>query len=587
MKNKYTLVLSVIFLLALPLAQSQKLTILHTNDMHSMLTGFGPELKYSPLVTGNDSTVGGFARLATIFNQEKSANPESTLIVDAGDFLMGSIFHANEQETGFQIALMKKMGYDAITIGNHEFDYGPEALAKIIRSGIAHGGIAPLLGSNMVFSSDSPKDDELEKLYSENHIKPYVIIERNGLKLGIIGIMGQDADEVAPAATPVSFANQVKTVKKLSKILKEQEKVDLVICLSHSGFYPDPKKGNAGEDIELAQKVDDLDIIISGHTHVKTEKALLINNTIIVQTGAYVRHVGKLELDIKDKKIQSHKFSLLAVDDKIAGDPATHQLIETYKQTINDKYFAQYGLAFDKPIAETSFDLIRHSYVTKKHGNVDKFVADAILYYVNKHSEKADVAIIASGTIREKIMIGQITPADIFRVAPLGSGKDSIPGYALAKIYLTGNELKKLMEVVVMAQVPGDDSYINYSGIKLEVDKDKMMLHKVRKVWLGDEELNFDKSNEKLYSVVASTYLLAFVGEIKKMSKGLVKIVPKDKNGAVISDMTKQVIDFDLNKKDLQEGKTWLALVEYLQSFGDKDKNQLPEIPERYKLKQK
>ena len=184
-------------------------------------------------------------------------------------------------------------------------------------------------------------------------------------------------------------------------------------------------------------------------------------------------------------------------------------------------------------------------------------------------------------------MIGQITPADIFRVAPLGSGKDSIPGYALAKIYLTGNELKKLMEVVVMAQVPGDDSYINYSGIKLEVDKDKMMLHKVRKVWLGDEELNFDKSNEKLYSVVASTYLLAFVGEIKKMSKGLVKIVPKDKNGAVISDMTKQVIDFDLNKKDLQEGKTWLALVEYLQSFGDKDKNQLPEIPERYKLKQK
>jgi 5'-nucleotidase / UDP-sugar diphosphatase len=107
---------------------------LHTNDIHSKLTGTGPEFEYSPLIVNNDKTVGGFARLATIFKQVEQKSPESTLILDAGDFLMGSLFHAAEEETGFQTNLMQKMGYDFITLGNHEFDFGPETLAKIIKT---------------------------------------------------------------------------------------------------------------------------------------------------------------------------------------------------------------------------------------------------------------------------------------------------------------------------------------------------------------------------------------------------------------------------------------------------------------------
>ena len=583
MKTKLIISLTIIFfLMNAKVSTAQKLVILHTNDMHSKLTGFGPELSYTPMSTNDDQTIGGFARLASLFKQEKTKNPSSTLVVDAGDFLMGTIFNAAEQTEGFQLRLMKKMGYDVITLGNHEFDYGPVALSRIINSSLKKDKIPQIVAANLIFSQSSKADDGLEKLVEEKTIKEYTIVEKNGLKIGIFGIVGEDADDVAPNAVPVTFAKQLKVVKRLTDKLKNEEKVDIVICLSHSGFYPDDKGGYEGEDLKIAGKVKNLDIIISGHTHVKTEKAIKINNTIIVQTGAYARNLGRLEIEVENKKVKSFEFSLIAVDDEIMGDKEINNLINDYKKLVSEKYFAPLDLIYAQPIAETNFTMKRNSLADKKVGTVGLFVADAIKYYVDKNSEKVDLAIVASGTIREDILKGKITAPDIFRVSPLGSGFDDVPGYPLSKIYITGNEVKKLMEVVVMAQKPGEDSYINFSGVKIDVDKDKMMLHKVRKVYLDGKELDISKKNEKLYSVAASSYLLQFIGRVKKISHGLIKIVPKDENGEVITDMNKQIIDFDNTKKGNQEGKTWMALIEYLQSFKKNDSG-LHVIPERYK----
>ncbi len=581
MKIKTLTIIAILTIAQISLAQ--KLVILHTNDMHSMLTGFGPELSYTPMSINDDATIGGFARLATLLKEEKAKLPNATLIVDAGDFLMGTIFHTAEQEVGFQIPLMKKMGYDVMTLGNHEFDYGPEALSKIINSSLKNKEIPQIVASNLIFSETAKADDGLEKLAKEKIIKEYVIIERNGLKLGIIGIVGEDADGVAPNAKPITFAKQIKTVKRLADKLKNEDKVDLVICISHSGFYPDEKKGGyEGEDLELAEKVKNLDVIISGHTHVEVEQAIKVNNAIIVQTGAYARNLGRLELDVENKKVKNYKFSLIPVDDKIMGDAETNKLINDYKELVSKKYFSPLGLSYAQPIAETEFTMKRNSLKDKKVGTVGIFVADAIKYYVDKHSDDVDLAIVASGTIRENIMKGKITAPDIFRVSPLGVGFDDVPGYPISKIYITGNEVKKLMEVVVMAQKLGEDSYINFSGVKIDVDKDKMMLHKVRKVYMDGKELDISKKNEKLYSVAASSYLLQFIGRIKKISHGLIKVIPKDKDGQVITDMSKQIIDFDKNKEGVQEGKTWVALIEYLQSF-KKNSNGLPQMPEKYK----
>ncbi len=223
MKTKITFrfLITFTFLLNVFILNAQELTILHTNDMHSKLTGYGPESEYSPLITNNDNTLGGFARLATIFTKAKEKNEDATLILDAGDFLMGSLFHITEEETGFQLNLMQEMCYDVITLGNHEFDFGPEALSNILNAAKEKGGYPKIVASNILFDKDSKDDDGLEKLYNDGEILPYIILNKNGIKIGIFGLIGVDAADVAPNSKPIIFENPVKAAKIQSGFLRK------------------------------------------------------------------------------------------------------------------------------------------------------------------------------------------------------------------------------------------------------------------------------------------------------------------------------------------------------------------------------
>src|SRR6056300_1559069 len=120
---KKTLSFLTVLLLLVTFSQAQKITILHTNDMHSRLLGFAPSSEYTPFSLNDDNTRGGFARLAHLIKEKEAQNPEGTLVLDAGDFLMGTLFHTLETKKGFQLRLMKEMGYDLAAIGNHEFDF--------------------------------------------------------------------------------------------------------------------------------------------------------------------------------------------------------------------------------------------------------------------------------------------------------------------------------------------------------------------------------------------------------------------------------------------------------------------------------
>jgi len=156
----------------------KKIVILHTNDLHSRLYGYSPESAYSPLNPGNDNTRGGFSRIAAVMKAERNNNPGITLTIDGGDFLMGTLFHALEAETGFQLRLMKSMGYDLVCLGNHEFDFGPEKFAAIINQSLAGGAIPAIVAGNIVFSEKDSKDDALEKLFTAKIMDRSIIIER-------------------------------------------------------------------------------------------------------------------------------------------------------------------------------------------------------------------------------------------------------------------------------------------------------------------------------------------------------------------------------------------------------------------------
>lgn len=560
---------------------SQKLTIIHTNDVHSNLTGYGPEASYSPLTNNEkDSTLGGFSRLAAVIKTIKNQNPDNTLVLDAGDFLMGTIFHTIENQTAFQIKLMKEIGYDYVCLGNHEFDMKPKFLAEAFLQAKKNGLYPKFIQSQLIFDPNATDDDQLEQLYNEKFILPYDIITKNNLKIGIFALLGKNAQFDAPTAKPVKFSDPISTAKKIVKILKNNN-VDIIICLSHSGIEYDKENNPFFEDVELAKKVKDIDIIISGHTHVATPTPVVIGKTIIVQTGAYLHNVGKLEIEYKNNKANILDYQLIRLDNKILGDSIVQQEIEEYKKKVDSLVFQKLGFEYSTPICETSFILDK----SQKNSNIENLgilVSDAIKYYTDNYSTGTDIVLVANGTIRDKILIGHITPADIFRVMPLGYGTNDYYGSSLAQIFINGKELKKLFELIIFASKPGEDSYLFFSGPEVYYNPNGGFLNKVKKVVINGQEIDF-KNKNKLYSITANLYLLSFVGEIKKLSKGLIVIIPKDKNGVPIKDVHNHILDFDLSTPSLDEGKEWIAIAKYISNFTDTDNNSIPNIDEYYK----
>jgi len=566
----------------------QKIVIIHTNDLHSRLTGFAPELDYSPLIVNNDNTVGGFARIASIIQREKEKDEGIKLVVDAGDFLMGTLFQGVEVKTGFQLRLMKKMGYDVLALGNHEFDYGPVKLAEIISSGHQRGEIPSLLLGNGVFSPTDPGDNELEKLASENIITRTLMISREGLKFGFFSLMGKVADDNAAYAPPVTFSRQVSTARKLVKELTA-ENCDVIICLSHSGISKGKDGKWSGEDVELAEKVKGIDVIISGHTHTYLNDPVMVNGIPIVQTGEYGVNVGKLTLEYKNKGISVNNYSLLPVDDKTPGDHLINSLIEDQKKRVSDDILKPLGMSYDKPVAETDFQLECIEGGDIKNSNLGPLVADAIQSYVNAHVKTGtDISMVAVGVIRDMIVPGYQTAPDIFRIMSMGTGNDAIPGYPLSRIYLTGKELKSVFEILQVAYKSTPANYCYYSGLRVEFDPEKGMLRKIRRVEIvkpdgSSANVDFSKKDNTLYSVTANSYMLEFIGIIKKMSLGLLNVVPKDSRGNPLTDMKNAVLDLDETVPGIQEGKEWLALMEYLSSMEDTNSNNIPDISRKYK----
>jgi len=170
---------------------------------------------------------------------------------------------------------------------------------------------------------------------------------------------------------------------------------------------------------------------------------------------------------------------------------------------------------------------------------------------------------------------------------PLGSGKDEVPGYALARLYVTGRELKSILEILQVASRSKPANYCYYSGLRVDYNPDKGLFRKIIKIGIvhndgRTDNVDFSKKNKSLYSITADSYMLEFIGIIKKMSFGLINVVPKDKDGNRIKDMKTLVIDMDETRDGIQEGKEWLALVDFLGSMKDANGNGIPDIDKKY-----
>jgi 5'-nucleotidase len=577
------------FMLAVSAAAQvkERFTILHTNDLHSRLTGFAPESSYSPLSLNDDNTRGGFARIASILKNEKQRAGGIAFGIDAGDFLMGTLFTPLEPEYGFQLRLMKEMGYDIAALGNHEYDYGPGQLVRIIRLSAEKGDIPYLLAGNAGFGEENKPASDFEGLFKDGLISRKIILEREGMKFGFFSVLGDNAAEVAPNAAPVKFSDKVRAARKLVNELNS-DGCDVIICISHSGITKNAKGEFSGEDFELAAGVKGIDIIIGGHSHTRLEKPLVVNGVSIVQTGEFGQNVGKAVFSYSKGIVQLESYELIPVDDRIKGDETVNGLIESQKVTAGRKILDPLGYAWDRIVAEAGFTLEGNDTGNPAESNLGPFVADAIHYYVNSKSpEGSDVSMVAAGMLFDRIVPGMQTAPDLFRVMSLGSGDDGIPGYALSRLYVSGRELKNILEILLVASKGQAQNYCYYSGIRVNYDPSRGLLRKLSRIAIihSDGTLTdvyFSKKEKRLYSVTANSYMLQFIGIIKKSSLGLINVQPKDRNGNPVKDMKTAVIDMDPVRPGIQEGKEWIALIEYLSSLEDVNGNGIPDVPGKY-----
>ncbi len=598
--KKYIVLCCIIVACAMPLS-AQDLTIIQTTDLHSHFLGFSPNIDYTPDTINDDTTVGGWARIATVINDVKKSRKHPVLVLDSGDFLMGSFFHLLCREEAFELRLMKKMGYDVITLGNHEFDLYPDGLARIIRAAQKYNALPAIVASNIVFSADSTDDDSLEKVFEDELVKPYTVITKGTLKIGFFGLIGKDAAEVAPFASPVTFADQVQTATQMVDILRNKEKVNIVICISHSGIrkYKDKDEIEAGksEDIQLAKAVKGIDVIISGHTHVKISQPILVDNTIITQSYEYGKQVAVLDLTYTGRGVLLKDYKYIDINDSIKGDPAITALINQFAQVVNKRVLSPLKLKWDSVLAKTTFDLV----IKEEETNLGNLIADSIRWYINKvdsdpkdPDSKVVMGVISNGVIRDNIVVGKtgkVVLSDAFAAIPLGIGMDEkkTMGYPLITCYLYASEIKKALEILTsIYPLKGSDYFIQISGVKFTYNPNRILFDRVTEIWIGDEQngyakLDYSDTNKKLYRVAADIYNATFLKIIGNFTWHILDIVPKWRDGTPIEKLTEARVDADKRKAGIQELKEWQGVIEYIRSFKDEDGDGIADVPAMYK----
>ncbi|TAL39481.1 MAG: bifunctional metallophosphatase/5'-nucleotidase [Spirochaetes bacterium] len=590
MKRLLAMAAALLFACAIPLIAADKtITILHTNDLHSHLMGFSPELDYTPAKAGDDATIGGYARLATAIKTERKARTNPVLLLDAGDFTMGSLFHMAAREEAFELRIMKAMGYDMVTLGNHEFDLMPKGLAGILTAGAAKG-MPEIVFSSAIFSAESDKDDSLEAVFKKGVVKSYTVKIIDGIKVGFFGVIGDIAIGDSPFASPVKFKNKIEASREMVKLLREQEKAEMVICISHSGLY----LGSESEDEALAKQVPGIDVIVSGHTHTMQDKPLLVNGVIIVQAYEYGKFLGVLDVAWANGKASVEKYKLVEINDSIPADMTIQGQIDGFIAYIDQAVLREHNLSYWKVIAETGFDLK----TIEDESPIGNLITDSIRWYVNKYdSDPADpvtkvaLGVESNGVIRDHLLkgkTGKVCVADVFRTIPLGVGMDDTMAYPLVTIYVYASEIKKALEVLTsIYPMKGNDYFLQLSGVKFTYNPHRVIFDRVTEIWLGSEEegfkeLDYSSGNTQLYRIAANIYDTTFLKVVGDYTFHFLDIVPKDRKGQTVTSLVDQRVDADKNKPGIQELKEWVGVMDFIRSFKDTDNDGTPDIPAKY-----
>jgi 2',3'-cyclic-nucleotide 2'-phosphodiesterase (5'-nucleotidase family) len=403
----------------LPAPQNEaRLTILHTNDMHGQ---FLPS-RATWIDKDPRPLIGGMAALSGAINKEKNSY---TLILDGGDFQTGSpisnIIVDGAKGGGF-INMMNRIGYNALVIGNHEFDHGWKNIKRLM-------AVAdfPFLSANLYCEGELLAD------------MAYAIYEINDIKIGVIGLTTHKLDDLVASSHLKQI--QVKNVAATTQawINKIDPLTDLIILLTHQGVL---------EDNQLALSVNGADIIIGGHSHTLLKEPLLVNRIIILQAGSKCQMLGRLDLTVLGDSVSTYNYRLIPLwVDSLKADPVIQTQVAHFQNNIERD--------FGQTIGNLQTDWIRSR---TGESNIGNYITDVMRYHA-----QSDFALINSGGIRKNQPSGPIRKLDIIEILPFYN--------TIVRFTCTGEELLTLIKTNANALISANRTPLQISGLKYGIRK--------------------------------------------------------------------------------------------------------------------
>ncbi len=474
----FLIVVSPAFLNVVAQESRFSLRILHTNDHHAHL---------EPVKFG-DRLLGGIARRRTLIEQiraESKTNQEPLLLLDAGDIFQGTLYF-NQYLGQADLDFYNALAYDASTIGNHEFDRGQQVLADFIAK-----AKFPIISANIDIAPESP-------LYGK--VRPWHVLDIQGEKIGMFGLTTPDTAILASVGDGVKFTDPIAAARKSVLALKQQG-INKIVALTHIGF---------DNDVLLAQKVSDIDIIIGGHSHTSVGNIPKANHpyplvekngtkepVLVVTDWEWGKYLGDLSVSFdRTGKLIAWAGKPHVLDASIKPNPEFADKLKAYAAPIE----ALRQKIIGKSLVALDGDRVKLRTSETALGNL---IADAIL--AKTKVDRVQVVLINAGGIRNGFPLGDITMGHVLEALPFGN--------TITRVELTGKQLTEALESGVSMAEQGEGRFPQVAGIRFVWDSKLPAGKRVTKVEVKDASGKFQLLNPKDVYRVATNNFLASGGD--------------------------------------------------------------------------
>lgn len=502
----------------------------------------------------NIESWGGYAYLMSAIN---SYRHEDTVLLDAGDFSTGSIYDTLLTRNAPDLSMLGMMGYDATMLGEREFASGTGALTQMLNAASASPAI---VCSNLTFADDA-ETVLLKEAWQAKGGTEYKVLEKGGHRIGVFTVFDPACVTTVSLLGGVTLEEPIACAQRMVTLLKEQESCDYIICMYHSKGAP-AEEGS--HDRLLAESVDGINLMISGHTVLPTEEPVKANDTLIVSGGQYGDYLGVV--DLNKETLEPMRVMMQPVNTSVyEANGSIQDVISGYRSEIGSSVLSAYGYNFDRVFAVTDFnltDIDRNSDILSNNSVAD-LITDAYAQYYEpaERDEAMAIAMVSRRDLTGSLFAGEIRAEDLFNIIGRGIGTDGTPASPLSRVYMYGRDLFDLCELdcTIFRDEPENQFY--FANMRYEYTDTRIPFDRVTEVYVDAADGYYvPVIKDRLYPVVMEYQLLRRLPGLFEKAEGNLECHVRDSFGRDIKNIDNMI----MRSSSGNEIKPLTAVVDYL-----------------------